>query len=61
VRLGTCPDINGGLLITVLGTAEFCVMIEEVELERAGDEGRALTKEAAAGGDGAASEPAESR
>jgi hypothetical protein len=61
VRLGTWPEINGGLLMTPVGTVEDCVMMEEVELDLAGEDGRTLTNEAAAGGDGAVSELAESR
>jgi len=58
--LGTCPDISGGLLlITVEGAAEDCVTIDDVEFDRVGEAGLWL-KNAAAGGDGAVSELAES-
>ena len=50
-----------GLLITPVGADDDCVMIEEVELDRVGEDGRALTKDAAAGGEGAVRELAESR
>ena len=54
--LGKFPPIRGGLFIT-----DPCVAMEEVELDRAGEEGRMLTNEAVAGGDGAANEAAELR
>lgn len=60
VRLGTCPTIKEGLLMTTAGAVDDCVMTEDVELERAGDEGLWLTNEAA-GGEAAAMELAESR
>jgi hypothetical protein len=47
--------------MTPVGTVEDCVIMEDVELDLAGDDGRTLTNEAAAGGDGAVSELAESR
>lgn len=54
--LGTCPEIKGGLLSTPVCEAE------EVELDRAGDVARGLTKDAVTvGGDGAVRELAESR
>lgn len=58
--LGTCPTINDGLLITTVGAVEAWVIIEDVELERAGDEGRWLTNDAA-GGEAAVMELVESR
>jgi hypothetical protein len=39
---GTLPRMRGGLVITPLGAAEDCVAIEDVEFDRAGDEGRML-------------------
>ena len=60
VMPGTWPPISGGLLMTPVGAEEDWVMTEEVELERAGDEGRWLTKEAG-GGEAAATELKESR
>ena len=53
---GTLPPIRGGLVKTA---AETCVATDEVLFERAGDDGLRLTKEALAGGEGAANEPAE--
>lgn len=41
--------------------AEACVAMDEVLLDRAGDVGLRLTKDAVAGGDGAANEPDEFR
>ena len=46
--------------MTTVGAVDDCVIIDEVELERAGDEGRWLTNEAA-GGEAAVIELAESR
>lgn len=56
---GTLPPIKGGLLIT--GACVGCVAIDEVELDLVGDEGRALTKDAVGGGEGAVNELAELR
>lgn len=56
---GTWPTIREGLLITA--ACDGCVTIDEVEFERAGEDGRWLTNEAAAGGEGAVIELAESR
>jgi hypothetical protein len=55
-----------GMLLTnsvgLFTTVDACVTIDDVELERAGEDGRALlTKDAAGGGDGAANELAELR
>jgi hypothetical protein len=47
--------------MTPVGAEEDCVITDEVELDRAGEDGRTLTKDAAAGGDGAVRELAESR
>lgn len=62
VMLGTWPAIKGGLLITPVGAAEACVMIDDVELDRVGDVGL-WTNVAVVrvGGDGAVRELAESR
>jgi len=60
VMLGMLLTISVGLLITPAVAVDVCVRIDDAEFERAGDDGRALTKEAA-GGEGAAKEPAESR
>lgn len=54
--LGMLPLIRGGLFIT-----EIWVAIDDAEFDRAGDEGRALTNDVVAGGDGAAKEVAELR
>lgn len=54
---GTVPPISGGLFTMF----EDCVAMEDVEFDRVGDGGRALTKEPVAGGDGAANELAEFR
>lgn len=43
------------------GTADVCVMTEEVEFDLAGDDGLWLTNVAAGGGDGAVNEFIESR
>ena len=51
VSAGTCPEINGGLLITLAGS----VATDEVELDRAGEDGLADTNDAG-GGDGAVME-----
>lgn len=61
VRPGTCPTIKDGLVM--IPACDGCVTIDEVEFDRAGDDGRWLTKEAevAAGGEGAVSELPESR
>lgn len=56
VMLGRFPPIRGGLFM-----AETCVAIEDVEFDRAGDDGRALTNDVVGGGDGAAKEVAELR
>jgi hypothetical protein len=55
---GTVPPIRGGFVMTA---AEACVVTDEVELDRAGDDGRMLTNEAelVGGGEGAANEPPE--
>jgi hypothetical protein len=58
---GTLPTINDGFVITPVGAAEDTVAIEDVELDLVGEDGLALTKEAAGGGDGAVKELAESR
>lgn len=59
---GTWPEIRGGLLNTPGCRVEVCVMIDEVELDRAGDPDRGWTKDAVSvGGDGAVKELAESR
>lgn len=60
VRPGTLPATRlggpgGG------GAVELCVMTDEVEFDRVGDDGRWLAKAAAGGGDGAAKELVESR
>lgn len=54
--LGRFPPIRGGLFII-----ETCVAIDEAEFDRVGEEGRALTNDAVAGGDGAAKDVAELR
>lgn len=54
---GTLPAINGG---GPVGAVEVCVIMEDVELDLAGELGRWLTKAAAGGGDGAAKELMES-
>jgi hypothetical protein len=61
--LGTCPAIRGGLLSTpVWDAADGCVMMDEFELDRAGEAARGWTNEAVSdGGEGAVSELAESR
>jgi len=62
VILGTWPAIKGGLLITPVGAAEACVMIDDVELDRVGDVGLwTNVAVVSAGGDGAVRELAESR
>lgn len=66
VSPGTLPPIRVGGFVRPPpgpppGAAEACVMIDEVELDRAGDEGRWFTKVAAGGGEGAAKELLESR
>ena len=53
---GTLPPIRVGLVKTA---AEACVAMDEALLDRAGEDGLRLTKEAVAGGDAAANEPAE--
>lgn len=64
---GTLPTINEGFEMTlppappVPGAADETVTTDEVELERAGDDGRMLTNDAVGGGDGAVNELAESR
>lgn len=58
VSPGTLPAISGW---GPAGTAEVCVITDDVELDRAGDDGRWLTKLAAGGGDGAVNELIESR
>lgn len=59
VRPGTLPATRvggpGGAAV------ELCVMIDEVELDLVGDDGRWLAKAAAGGGEGAAKELVESR
>lgn len=61
----TLPELvavsPGTLPARSVGAVEFCVMTDDVELDRAGDEGRWLTKAAAGGGDGAVNELIESR
>lgn len=61
VRPGTCPTIKEGLVMTPAW--DGCVTTDDVEFDRAGDDGRWLTNEAklAAGGDGAVIELPESR
>lgn len=56
--LGTLPPISGGLFI-----AEICVAMDDVEFDRAGEDGRALINGvgAFAGGEGAAKELVELR
>jgi hypothetical protein len=56
VMLGTLPLMRGGLFII-----EAWVATDDVEFDLVGDEGRALTKDAVGGGDGAANEVAEFR
>jgi hypothetical protein len=58
---GTCPTIREGFVMTP--ACEGWVTIDEVEFERAGEDGRWLTNWAkeAAGGDGAVMELPESR
>lgn len=58
--LGTLPIIKDGFVVTGWA-ADDCVATEEVELDRAGEVGRALTKPAASGGEGAVNELAEFR
>jgi len=58
--LGMLLTISVGLLMTA-GAVDACVTMDDVEFDRAGDDGRPLTKAAAGGGDGAAKELAESR
>ena len=56
VTLGMVPPTRGGLVIIVpaAGVAyDACVAIEEVELDRVGDEGRAVGPRGAGGGDAA--------
>lgn len=55
--LGIVPPSSGGLFMTF----EDCVAMEDVEFDRVGDGGRALTNDPVAGGDGAANELAEFR
>ena len=57
--LGMLLTIKVGLLITPDGAVEACVTIDDVEFDRAGDDGRAPTKAAAGGGEGAVKELAE--
>lgn len=54
--LGKLPLIKGGLFI-----ADAEVATDDVEFDRAGEDGRALTNDAVAGGDGAAKDVAELR
>lgn len=61
VILGTLPTMSVGLLTTPDGAVEAWVTTDDVEFDRAGDEGRALTNDAAGGGDGAANELVEPR
>lgn len=56
--LGTLPPIKVGFVITAV---DACVVTEEVLFDRAGEDGLMLTKDAVAGGEGAAKEPCESR
>ncbi len=72
-RLGTVPRTRVGLLTTdeplpdaatpVAGTGmvDACVTMDDVELDRVGEDGRLLAKEAVGGGDGAVNELAEFR
>jgi hypothetical protein len=53
---GIVPDTRVGLLIIVPGAGvayDACVAIEEVELERVGEDGRIVGPWGAGGGDGA--------
>lgn len=59
--LGTFPPINVGLVMTPPGAVDAWVMTDDVELDRAGEDGRWFTNEAIGGGEGAVSELAESR
>lgn len=54
--LGTLPPMSGGLFIT-----EAWVATDDVEFDLAGEGGRAFTKEAVGGGDGAGNEVPELR
>lgn len=58
VSPGTLPAINGW---GPAGTADDCVIMDDVELDLAGDDGRWLTNVAAGGGEGAVKEFIESR
>lgn len=60
VRLGTLPDMRGGLLMTD-GTAEDWVATEDVEFDLAGEDGRCEARLVDGGGDGAAKELVEPR
>lgn len=59
VSPGTLPAING--CGPAAGTADDCVITDDVEFDLAGDDGRWLTNVAAGGGDGAVNELIESR
>ncbi len=58
--LGTLLTMRGGLLTTPEAAVDACVTMEDVEFDRAGDEGRTFINDTG-GGDGAAKEPAEFR
>lgn len=59
--LGTWPRIRDGLVTTLVAGMEDCVTIEDVELDRVGEEGRGLANAAAVGGEGAVIELVELR
>lgn len=60
--LGMLPLMSGGLFTTAAeGTADDCVAIDEAELDRAGEWGRWLVKDADVGGEGAANEVPDDR
>lgn len=58
VSPGTLPAKRGG---GPVGAVDVCVIMEDVELDLAGELGRWFTKVAAGGGEGAAKELMESR
>lgn len=61
VSVGTLPEMRVGLLTTPVGTEDDCVATDEVEFDRAGDDGRCDAADAEAGGEGAVKELAELR